>query len=155
MQITFLSYILAAVVSYLGLLIGILLIKMAPEEQKPGRKYFIFLKMAAFFFVIALLMFYFSVNILLSLVLLFSIFILMIKKRLHLEKSALVYLLFGFIFYFSSKIFTLFVLESVLIFLYGIPNSSLIINPRKNNYKDIFVKNIWFFLPAIVLYFLF
>ncbi len=155
MQINFLSYILAAILSYLGLLIGIILIKMAPEEQKPGRKYFILLKNILFFFIIALVLFYYGVNTILSLALLCFIFVLLVKKKLYLEKSAGVYLLFGFIFYFSSKILTLFVLESALIFLYGIPNSSLVINARKNNYKDIFIKNIWFFLPAIILYILF
>ena len=155
MQINFLSYLLAAILSYLGLLIGIILIKMAPEEQKPGRKHFILLKNILFFFIIALVLLYYGVNAILSLALLYFIFVLLVKKILYLEKSTIVYLLFGFIFYFSSKMFDLFILESALIFLYGIPNSSLMINPKKNNYNGIFIKNLWFFLPAIILYILF
>ena len=154
MQITFLIYFLAAIISYLGLLVGTLLIKMAPEEQKPGRKYFIFLKAVFFFFIIALILFCYSAAIIFSLAILVLLFVLMINKKLNLEKSYLVYLFFGFVFYFSSKIFNLFIIESALIFLYGIPASSLIIKPRKNNYKEIFIKNLWFFLPAIALYFL-
>ena len=152
MQITFLSYFLAAIVSYLGLLVGVLLIKMAPEEQKPGRKYFVFLKAGFFFFIASLMLFYYWANIIFSIALLAFLFILMINKKLNLEKSSLVYLFFGFIFYFSSKIFDLFIIESVLIFLYGIPNSSLIIKPGKINYHEIFVKNLWFFVPALILY---
>ena len=152
MQITFLSYFLAAIISYLGLLVGILLIKMAPEEQKPGRKYFVFLKAVFFFFIIALILFYYGVNLIFSLAILVLLFVFMINKKLHLEMSAIVYLLFGFVFYFSSKIFDLFIIESALIFLYGIPASSLIIKPRKGNYKEIFIKNLWFFLPVLILY---
>ena len=152
MQITFLSYFLAAIVSYSGLLVGTLLIKMAPEEQNPGRKYFVFLKMFFFFFIIAVLLFFYRINIVLSLALLIFLFLLMLKRNIYFNNSALVYLLLGFVFYFSSKIFDLFIIESALIFLYGIPASSLIIKPRKSNYKEIFIKNLWFFLPVIILY---
>lgn len=153
MQITFLSYFLAAIASYLGLLVGILLIKMAPEEQKPGRKYFIFLKAFFFFLITAFFLFFNRINVLFSLALFAFMLLLMANKKLHLEKSALVYLILGFVFYFSSKIFDLFIIESALIFLYGIPASSLITKPRKSNYKEILIKNLWFFLPAIILYF--
>lgn len=152
MQIGFINYILASIVSYLGLLIGIILISLAPEEQKPGRKYFIFLKMILFLFIIALFLFFYEINLVFSLALLASVLVLIFYGKLHLENSLLVYSLFGLIFYFSSKIASLFVFESVLILLYGIPNSSLIINSKKNNYKEILLKNLWFFLPIVILY---
>jgi len=85
--------------------------------------------------------------------LLIFIIVLMLNKKLNLDKSALVYLLLGIIFYLSSKIPDLFVIESVLIFLYGVPNASLIFK-RKNHY-EVFVKNLWFFIPVILLYFIF
>ena len=36
----FINYFFASIISFLGLAAGILLIKIAPEEQKPLKKYF-------------------------------------------------------------------------------------------------------------------
>jgi hypothetical protein len=146
------DYFLASVISYLGLLLGVVLIKLAPEEQKPGKKYFILLKKILFFLILASLLFFYKINIILTAVLLIFIIILMLTKKLNLGKSALVYFFLGIMFYLSSKIPDLFVMESVLIFLYGIPNASLIL--KKTNYFDILVKNLWFFVSVVLLYFI-
>ncbi|MBU90355.1 hypothetical protein CMO94_02335 [Candidatus Woesearchaeota archaeon] len=153
MQITYLTFFLASIIAYLGLLFGVILIKLAPEEQKPGKKYFILLKKILFLFIIAFLSFYYKINFIFLILLLIFIIVLMLNKKLNLDKSALVYLLLGIIFYLSSKIPDLFVIESVLIFLYGVPNASLIF--KRKNYYEVFVKNLWFFIPVILLYFIF
>jgi len=151
MQITFISYFLASIIAYLGLLLGVILIKLAPEEQKPGKKYFILLKKILFFIIIISVLFFYKLNIILITILIIFVLILILNRKINLEKSPLVYLLLGIIFYLSSKIFNLFIIESVLIFLFGIPSSSLVF--KKRNYYDIFVKNLWFFVPVILLYF--
>lgn len=154
MQITFLSYALAAIMSFLGIIVGIILIKMAPEEQKPGKKYFIFLRMLFFLFMIAAFLFFYRISLIFSSALVVFIVALMLNRKLHLEKASLVYLLLGFLFYFSSKIFSLFVIESALIFLYGIPSASLAISPKARNYMEVFATKAWFFLPVLALYLL-
>ncbi|MDP7322742.1 MAG: hypothetical protein QF729_02255 [Candidatus Woesearchaeota archaeon] len=154
MQITYLSYFLASIVSYLGLLLGIILIKFAPEEKKPGKKYFILLKKILFFLILVSLLFFYKVNIILTTVLLFFIIVLMLNGKINLDKSALVYFFLGIIFYLSSKILNLFIIEAVLIFLFSIPTASLILNLKKRNYYAVFVKNLWFFAPVIALYFI-
>ena len=153
MQITFISYFLASIIAYLGLLLGVILIKLAPEEQKPGKKYFILLKKILFFIIIISILFFYKLNIILITILIVFVLILILNRKINLEKSPLVYLLLGIIFYLSSKVFNLFVIESVLIFLFGIPASSLIIKLKEKNYYEIFVKNLWFFVPVILLYF--
>lgn len=155
MQVTYLNYFLAAIIAYLGLLLGVILIKLASEEQKPGRKYFILLKKIIFFFILAFLLFLYKVNIFLSLILLSFILILMSNKKINLSKSPLVYFSLGVIFFVSyySEIFNLFIIESILIFLFGVPNASLILNLKKRNYYEVFIKNLWFFVPVIILYF--
>jgi len=150
MQITYLSYFWASIIAYLGLLLGVILIKLAPEEQRPGKKYFILFKEILFFLIIAFLLIFYKVNFILTTVLLIFIVILMLNKKMKLEKSGLVYFLLGIVFFLSSKNFNLFIIESVLIFLYGIPNASFIL--KKKNYFDIFVKNLWFFVPIILFY---
>jgi len=172
MQITYLNYFLASIITYLGLLLGVILIKLAPEEQKPGKKYFILFKKILFFLIIVSILFYYKINIILTTILLLFTIILILNGKISLNKSSLVYFFLGIIFYLSSRIFDLFIVESVLIFLYGIPNSSLIL--KKKNYYDVhknakhfwhtknsqseffsvFLKNLWFFIPVILLYFI-
>ncbi len=154
MEITFLSYFLASITAYLGLLVGIILIRMTPEEQRPGRKYFILLKKVLFLAIIAFPLYHFRINIIISFGLLSFVVGLMLVNKLGLSKSYLVYFLFGIIFSLSAKFANLFVLESVLIFLYGMPNASLMLNPRKKNYYEVLAKNLLFFIP-VVLYLLF
>jgi hypothetical protein len=154
MQIIYLNYFLASIIAYLGLLIGLILIRLAPEEQRPGKKYFILLKKILFFLILVFLLFFYKINTILSLALLIIVIVLMLNKKINLRKSAFVYFLLGTIFYLSyfSEIIDLFVMESVLIFLYGIPDASLSL--KKKNYFGIFIKNLWFFVPIILLYFL-
>ena len=149
------NYLLASILSYLGLLAGIILIRMAPEEQKPGEKYFILIKKILFFLIMAFLLVYYKINLIFSSFLLLFLLILMIIKKIKLEKSALAYFFLGIIFFLSSKITDLFIIESVLVFLYGIPAASLIFNINKKKYRDIFLKNALFFIPVILLFLLF
>ena len=154
MHITYLNYFLASIISYLGLLLGIILIKMAPEEQKPGKKYFILLKKILFFIILGTLLLFYKISIILTAIFLSFIIVLIFNKKIKLEKSAFVYILLGAIFYSSSEIFDLFILETVLIFLYGTITSSIILNVKKRNYYDILIKNLWFFVPVVALYFI-
>ncbi|HJN56513.1 MAG TPA: hypothetical protein QGI22_00950 [Candidatus Woesearchaeota archaeon] len=155
MTMQILNYFLASIIAYLGLLLGIFLIKLAPEEQNPGKTYFLLLKKITFFLVIGFMLFFYNINFILLVALLFFIVILMINKKLNLEKSSLTYFFLGIVFFLSSKIINLFVIESILIFFYGIPTASLILNLKEKNYKSIFIKNLWFFVPVILLYFIF
>lgn len=154
MQITYLSYFLASIIAYLGLLLGIILIRLAPEEQIPGKKYFILLKKILFFIILVSLLFFYKINVFLITIFLFFIIVLILNKKIKLEKSAFVYFLLGAVFYASSKIFNLFVLETLFIFLYGIVTSSIILNLKKRNYYDVFIKNLWFFIPIVIFYFI-
>lgn len=155
MEITFLSYFLASITAYLGLLVGLILIKMAPEEQKPGKRYFILLKKILFFAILALPLYYFKINILFSLGWLSFVAALMLGNKLKLDKSYFIYFLFGILFYLGSIFIDLFVVEAVLIFLYGIPNASLMLSLKKKNYNEVLIKNLPFFVPVAILYLVF
>ena len=193
MEITFLSYFLASITTYLGLLVGLILIKMAPEEQKPGKRYFILLRKILFFILFIPMLYYYKINIAFSLALLAFVAALILRKNLKLDmlensdcahsslqrgvsnrnfrhaqkhaphfsagsvfdKSYLTYFLLGIFFYLGSRFIDLFVVEAVLIFLYGIPNASLVFSQKKKNYNEIFINNLSFFVPVISLYFVF
>ena len=155
MEITFLSYFLASIIAYLGLLVGIILVRMAPEEQKPGKKYLILLEKILFFTLFIPISYYYKINIVFSLALLSFIAALILGNRIKLDKSYLIYFLLGILFYLSTRFIDFFVMESVLIFLYGIPNASLMFSLKKKNYNDILIKNLTFFVPVAVLYLVF
>jgi len=149
------NYFLASIISYLGLLLGIILIKIAPEEQKPGKKYFTLLKKITFFFIVFFILIFYKLNIVILFIILFLLLFMLLNKKIKLEKSPLVYFIFGTILYIGKIDINLFIIESVLIFLYGVPEASSTFNIKKKNYKDIFLKNLLFFIPIILLYFIF
>jgi len=155
MGIGFINYLLASIISYLGLLIGVILIKMAPEEQKHGKKHFILLKKILFFIIFIPILYFYGINIIFSLALLFFIVALMVSNKIRLDKTSSVYMLLGILFAVSRKFIDLFAIESVLILLYGVPTASLMLSIKKKNYYGIFIKNLWFFIPAVTLYFIF
>ncbi len=150
------NFLLAAIGSYLGLAAGIILIHIAPEEQKSGKKYFIFLKYF-FYSLIMLFLLYFNFNNL-SFILLILVFLLVFlslnkdrKKISEMNKSLVIYLILALVFFLSSKNLNLFIIESSLIFLYGIPNASLLTNLKKKNYGEILLKHVLFLIILFIL----
>ncbi|MBI2651333.1 hypothetical protein HYX01_02590 [Candidatus Woesearchaeota archaeon] len=154
MQIDYLTYFLASIASYSGLLLGIILIKLAPEEQNPGKRYFILLQKIILLAALIFLLAFYKVELIISAIIILAA-ILLLNKKIIPEKTGFAYIFLGTIFYLSSKIFDLFVIEASLIFLFGVPTSSLIFNYKKKNYNDVFTKNLWFFVSAILIYFMF
>ena len=150
----FLIYIGIALVAYLGLLLGIILIRSAPEEQKPGRFYFKLLKKILFMVIIAMMLFFYKVNFILTIAILIFFLLIVITKKVNLEKNKLVYAFLGIIFFGASLKSSLFELIAVLIFMFGMPTASLLYKTKKNNYKEILVENLWFFVPIIILPFI-
>ena len=101
------------------------------------------------------ILYYYKINQVFSLALLSFVAALILGNRLKLDKSYLIYFLLGIFFYLGSRFIELFVVEAVLILLYGIPNASLMLSLKKNNYNEIFINNLLFFVPVISLYFVF
>ena len=152
----FINYFPASILSFFGLLIGILLVKIAPEEQNPGKKYFILLRRIFLFaiFIFFLLYYLHDFSYFLILIILFLFLLLIEFKKWGLfKKSLLTYALLGVLFFLSSINTSLFAIESALILLLGIPTASLIYGIReKNHYKILFYNSI--FLIAANLLFL-
>jgi len=153
----FINYFFASIASFLGLLIGILLVRIAPEEQKPLQKYFILTKKILLFLIfIFLIFFYFNDYFSLIVLSAYLLFLLFADYKMNdlLKKSIVTYTFFGILFFLSSKNPNLFTIESSLILLYGMPTASLIYNKKeKNHYKVIFY-NMGFVIIANILFFL-
>ena len=153
----FINYFFASIISFSGLLIGLLLMKIAPEEQKPLEKYFILLRKILLLVIFAFVMFYYSNKWPYLLVLLaYSLFLLFIEYKIKdlPKKSVIIYTALGVLFFLSSKNANLFAIESGLILLYGMPTASLIYNKKEKNYNKIILYNAGFILIATLLFFI-
>ena len=152
----FINYLIISLISFFGLILGIILVLIAPEEQKTGKKYFILLQDLFFILSITLFLSFFRVNIIFIffVMLLFIIIRLKIKIRNNFKKAELMYLILAFIFFLSLRNIDLFLIESVLIFLFGMPTGSLLFSKRKRNYLKVVFKNIIFLVIASLLFLL-
>jgi len=153
----FINYFSASIISFLGLLIGILLVEIAPEEQKPLQKYFVLLrKIFLFLIFIFLVFFYFNNAFNLMILLVYFAFLLFVEYKVNdlSKKSIIVYASIGILFFLSSKNLNLFVIESSLILLYGITIASLMYNRREKNIYKIISYNLIFIAIANLLFFL-
>ncbi len=152
----FLSYSLIALISFLGLIAGIIIISMAKEEQAPGKKYFILLQKIILSLIVIFLLYFLKLNFAVFAICSLIIITLYIKKYRNkkLIESIYLYPLLAIIFYLSSNLDSLFLIESGLIFLYGLVTSSLLLNIKKNNSIKIVFNHISFIIVALILFFI-
>ncbi|HCE31449.1 TPA: hypothetical protein DEQ89_05630 [Candidatus Daviesbacteria bacterium] len=153
----FINYFFASLVSFFGLLIGIILVSIAPEEQKPLSKYFDLIRKILLLLIFVFLMFYyFNRAFYLLILFLYLIFAAVIEYRIKdsFRKSMLNYILLGILFYASQNNINLFVIESSLILLYGAVTASLLYDRKSKNYFKLLFYNIGFLIIANILYFI-
>ncbi len=153
----FINYFFASIISFLGLFIGILLVRIAPEEQKPLEKYFVLSrKILLYLIFIFAVFYYFNDYFNLAILLTYFIFLLVIEYKVKdlLKKSIIIYAFLGILFFLSSKNTNLFTMESSLILMYGMPTASLIYNKKEKNYYKVIFYNMGFVVIANLLFFL-
>ena len=153
----FINYFFISIISFLGLLIGIILVKIAPEEQKPLQKYFILLrKILLLLIFIFIIFYYFSDFYYFILLIVFFIFLLFVEYKINdlFKKSIINYIILGILFYLSLKNTNLFAIESSFILLYGLPTASLLYNKKEKNQNKIIFYNISFVILANILFFM-
>jgi len=148
----FLNYTLTALISYLGLVVGIILAIIAKEELKKGKKYFIFLKKIILLLVFIFLIIFIELNYIILLLILPFIGIYLLKNKIDFNELPYIYIILAVIFYLSSKTLNLFIIESSLIFLYGIPTGSLLYQKDKKQSMINILNNVVFVLIAIIIF---
>ena len=153
----FINYSFASLLSFFGLLIGIFLLRIAPDEQKQLKRYFILLRRIILILIFIFLLFYYfsSIFYLSSLVAFFLFMVLLEFKVKNMPKNSLITSsALGILFFLSSKNINLFAIVSALAFLYGLPTASLIYNKKEKNHFTVVINNIGFLIMSNVLYFL-
>ena len=152
----FINYFFASLLSFSGLLIGLSLVKIAPEEQKPLEKYFVLLRKILLLLIFVFVVFYYSNdNFNLMILIAYFLFLSFIQYKIKdlLKQSIVIYAILGILFFLSSKNTNLFVIESSLILLYGLPTVSLMYSAKGKNHRGI-LYNIVFIIIANLLFFL-
>ncbi|MBU4284218.1 MAG: hypothetical protein KJ968_03855 [Nanoarchaeota archaeon] len=146
------NYSLISLISFSGLLIGMVLAFTAKEELEPGKKYFLLLQKLTLLLILIFLLNFFNVILYLRI----TIYILFIFLMTINIKSQIIYPALAAVFFLSSKNPELFITNSILIFLYGFPTGSLfakkLIKKRKSFVlKNIFLNYFWFVIITIIL----
>lgn len=147
-----LNYSLISVISFSGLLVGMILAFTAKEELEPGKKYFMLLQKIILLLIFVFLLNFFNVNLYLRII----SYILFIFLMAFNIKSQRIYPVLGVVFFLSSKDINLFITNSILIFFYGFPTGSLFAKKLIKKKKLVVLKNIflnyfWFIVIAIAL----
>ena len=153
----FINYFSASIVCFLGLIIGMLLIRIAPEEQKPLEKYFAWSRKAFLLLIFGFLAsYYIKIPFYLAALALYFIFLVFIEYKAGslLKKSIIISTASGVLFFISSENTNLFAISSGLILLYNICTSSLVYSIKKKNYFQIIFYNMGFLLLSNILFLL-
>ena len=151
----FINYFFASIISFLGLLIGIMLVTIAPEEQTPLKKYFVLARKLLLLLIFIFPIFYYinKAIFILAIILIF-LFLIFIEYKIKdlFRKSVFHYAALSILFFFSLSNTNLFVIESSLILLYGLPTASLLYNKKEKNY-NLLLYNAIFVLISNLLFF--
>ncbi|HLG24469.1 MAG TPA: hypothetical protein VI564_06085 [Candidatus Nanoarchaeia archaeon] len=153
----FITYFLVSLISYLGLAAGIALVKIAPEEQKPLGKYLKIFERILLFAIFGFVLFYYFNNIFSFLVLLaYFGFLIFINYRPNekFKLSMLNYAVLGIVLSLSAKNANLLVIESSLVFLFGIGTSCSLYSQKEKNHFRILFYNLGFLILANSVYLL-
>ncbi|MBW2999310.1 hypothetical protein KY339_01450 [Candidatus Woesearchaeota archaeon] len=149
----FINYFLTSIICFLGPFCGLALARIAPEELGPGQKYFRLFEKIIFMLIIIVFVYFigYQTNPILSI-----IFVLLSIYYLKFVHGNYVYYFLAFIFFLSSRETQFFIVESVLIFLFGFARGTLLSGPlfRKKILvviKELLIKNISFLIIALLL----
>ena len=177
-----LDYLLASLISFSGIFFGISMVSIAPEERKPGKRYFKLLENVIFIVIICLLLLYlFYYNLFSLLDIVISLFLLLslcfaavdainnikrkairlnknsriIRLKNRIKNSYSIYAALAVILYMSYKNRNLFFIRSSLVFIYGLAAGSLHAKPRNIGHNALMIlKHSHFLLLSLILSFI-
>ncbi len=149
----FLAYLLSSITAFLGLVAGMALIKLAPEEQKPGKKYFLLVEYAMYSILVGLVLFFYGIHIIICIGVGIVLFALLTIKKFEMSRAYILYAVFGIVLFLLTEDQNLFLLACLCVFIFGMAMASKELNVKKNNYFILLRNNAVFFIPIILLWF--
>jgi hypothetical protein len=151
-----LIFFLTLIVSFIGLYAGLVLARVAREELKSGKRYFVFMQQVLLLIMIALMAYFYKLYVVgIIIVVLIAALLYFLRK---VDISRIIYSVLGAAFTFSFYSQQLFYLTASLVFIYGFPTSSLIYLNEKNKkawflIKKVFFNYFYYLVVALVIYF--
>ena len=133
-------FIITAIISFVGLIIGVFLTNSNKDELKPGRKYFILFQKIIWALIISISSLAYNLPSWASVVILiFTVLPFLDEKQISAPSM---YLFLGVILYLSSKSINLMAINASLIFLFGLPTGTLEMIDEDGKIKGKFIKEI-------------
>ncbi|MFH1054111.1 MAG: hypothetical protein V1740_06865 [Candidatus Woesearchaeota archaeon] len=145
-----LEYIIAAIISFSGLIVGIFLINFSKEERESGLKYFKLMQILLIVISFILIFYWLGLNIFLNSILSLLILIMLFRIKPQM-RSIFAYPFFGVLFYLSYANKEIFIIQSSLIYLIGFPTSAILVSFEKKNWIKIILTHMTFLIIAIIL----
>ena len=154
-EIPLIPYILSAVLASLGFIIGYILLKIAPEEQKPLGKPLAIIRHAAFFGSVVVGLWTVILPLKAAIILFTCILFFLIKEdHFPRVRKLAILIFFGFLFASGSSYQTAFMLQFLCIFLYGL-TTTIIDLTKKTNFLRISWPYLGFFASALAHFIIF
>lgn len=148
----FISYLLLSIAASVSFIAGAVIIRLAPEEQKPLEKYLIFGKRAALALMFIFLIFFYVLDmtvLLLASSLLVAAIFFELKTKECPRKAAEIYAMLGIVFFLSMQNANLLAINTSLIFAYGMMTSSTIFD---KSYARVLMPGLSFLIIANLLF---
>ena len=145
-----LTYFLTLLCVFFGVYVGVILAFIASEELKNGKKYFRGMMDALVGFILALLLYFYGVNLYLIIIVSLSTVILLYLLHTHHMVEQIVYFLLGIVFLFSAKQTELFIANSAMIFLFGLPLGSNYVERNIKKSKKTILSDVFLVYGAFV-----
>lgn len=140
-----LDFLLSAIVVFLGLVVGAILAFIAPEELKPGEKYFSIFRRALLLSITIIFAYQYFTEVWLILLMVvfigYSFYLFHFAKQK--SKERMIYFLLGFILFLAYKDRAIFLIQSTIIFLYGLPEGTLFAKEFIKNKRLFVVKKLF------------
>ena len=145
----FTNYFLVSLVCFLGLFTGFFLVKIAPEEQKPLKKYLVVFQYIILALVLALNIFFLRKIVpIIAIAILVSLFFLMAKRQHDYRKVSINSAILGAVFFVASLDTKVLAMTSALIFLFFLAESAICRNVKEGNFMKIIAGNFLFVVAS-------
>jgi len=146
------NYIIISILSFSGIVAGFILGSYTKEELKKGEKYISFLQKAMIFLIIVFLFYYLKINAIMifSILLLTLVYYYKDHKNKKIIESKLIYPILGVIFFLSYFNPKLFIINALLIFLYGMSAGSILFY-KKISLPKVIIEHISFLVISSLL----
>ena len=141
---------LASLMAFSGLFAGTALAYFTKEEQAPGKPYLRLMQYVLLAFILLFFLLFLNWNVVIGAVLSIALFVsaYIFPKLVH----PIIYFFLGTALFLTSAAYPFFLIEAVMVFLYGLPTGSLWIVSRRFKWDFSIASAFSFFIPFLLFF---